>query len=132
MNSLLSVKASPVTVSQPLVDFRGITKAYGAVMALDNINFSIRPGEVIGLLRDNGAGKSTLIKIMSGIVQPSGGKIFSRGREARIRSRRDSYELGIETIYQDIALVDQMNIMRNIFLGREITNRLGFLKMKEM
>ncbi|MCL5269454.1 MAG: ATP-binding cassette domain-containing protein [bacterium] len=118
--------------AQPLVDLRGITKRYGAVTALDNIDFGIWPGEVVGLLGDNGAGKSTLIKIMSGIVQPTAGKIYSRGREVRLRSRRDSYELGIETIYQDIALVDQMNIMRNIFLGREMTDRMGFLRMKQM
>jgi simple sugar transport system ATP-binding protein len=87
---------------------------------------------VVGLLGDNGAGKSTLIKILSGIVQPTSGQIFCDGKEIKIRSRQESYKLGMETIYQDIALIDQMDIMRNIFLGREITNKLGFLKLKQM
>lgn len=118
--------------STPIVELRGITKQYGAVTAPDNIDFHIGEGEVVGLLGDNGAGKSTLIKILSGIVQPTSGSILVRGEEKKINSRRESYELGIETIYQDIALVDQMDIMRNIFLGREETNRFGFMKMKSM
>lgn len=117
---------------EPLIELRNITKAYGAVVALDNIDFHIAPGEVIGLLGDNGAGKTTLIKILSGIVQPTSGAILYQGKEVKIRSRRESYEMGIETIYQDIALVDQMDIMRNIFLGREETNALGFMKIKSM
>jgi simple sugar transport system ATP-binding protein len=116
----------------PLIELKGITKQYGAVTALDSVDFHIAPGEVVGLLGDNGAGKSTLIKILSGIVQPTFGTIEYEGKEVKIRSRRESYDMGIETIYQDIALVDQMDIMRNIFLGREETGRLGFMKMKSM
>lgn len=116
----------------PLIDLKKITKHYGAVAALKDIDFHIDPGEVVGLLGDNGAGKSTLIKILSGIIQPSSGQIFCDGLETKIRSRQESYKLGMETIYQDIALIDQMDIMRNIFLGREITNKLGFLKLKQM
>jgi simple sugar transport system ATP-binding protein len=115
-----------------LVELRGIAKRYGAVTALEDVDFQIGAGEVIGLLGDNGAGKSTLIKILSGVVQPTEGAFLHRGRPVRVRSRRDSYELGIETIYQDIALVDQMDIMRNIFLGREETGFLGFMKMGSM
>src|SRR3990172_10723311 len=100
----------------PLIKLKQITKQYGAVTALDSVDFHIAPGEVVGLLGDNGAGKSTLIKILSGIVQPTFGSIVYQGKEVKIRSRRESYEMGIETIYQDIALVDQMDIMRNIFL----------------
>ena len=116
----------------PMVELRGISKEYGHVLALSNVDFSIHPGEVVGLLGDNGAGKSTLIKILSGIVQPTAGTILHEGRETRIRSRRDSTAMGIETIYQDIALVDQMDIMRNIFLGREETSFLGFMKIASM
>ena len=115
-----------------LVELRGMTKCYGAVTALESIDFHIAPGEVVGLLGDNGAGKSTLIKILSGVVEPTEGKFIHMGKEVRIRSRRDSYNLGIETIYQDIALVDQMDIMRNIFLGREETGPLGFMNIKSM
>ena len=116
----------------PLIELKGITKHYGAVVALREIDFKIYPGEIVGLLGDNGAGKSTLIKILSGIVQPTRGAICCDGQEVKIRSRRDSYSMGIETIYQDIALIDQMDVMRNIFLGREITSKLGFLKLKKM
>lgn len=115
-----------------LVELRGITKRYAGVTALENIDFHIAPGEVVGLLGDNGAGKSTLIKILSGVVEPTEGQFLHMGKPVRIRSRRDSYDIGIETIYQDIALVDQMDIMRNIFLGREETGFLGFMKMKQM
>jgi len=116
----------------PLIELRGITKKYGAVVALDSIDFHIDEGEVIGLLGDNGAGKSTLIKILSGIVQPTSGTILYQGKETKIPSRRHSYQMGLETIYQDIALVDQMDIVRNIFLGREETGKLGFMNMKSM
>ncbi|MCC5875947.1 MAG: sugar ABC transporter ATP-binding protein [Candidatus Sumerlaeia bacterium] len=114
------------------MEYRGLAKHYGPIKALKGIDFEIREGEVLGLLGDNGAGKSTLIKILSGIVQPTTGALFASGKPARIRNRRESYELGIETIYQDIALVDDLNIMRNIFLGREVTNKFGFMKIKEM
>ena len=111
---------------------RKIVKRYGVILALDRVDFHIDHNEVIGLVGDNGAGKSTLIKILSGLVQPEGGEIFHRGQKIRIQSSRDSHGLGIETIYQDIALVEPMNIVRNIFLGREETTSLGFLKMKSM
>jgi simple sugar transport system ATP-binding protein len=114
------------------IELKRLSKYYGAVAALKDIDFQINQGEVVGLVGDNGAGKSTLIKILSGIVQPTSGKIYCYGKETKIRSRRESYQLGLETIYQDIALIDQMDIMRNIFLGREITNKLGFLKLKQM
>ena len=115
-----------------LIEMHGIVKRYGAVVALDRVDFKIGHNEVVGLVGDNGAGKSTLIKILSGIVEHDEGVILHRDREVRIRSRRDSYRMGIETIYQDIALVDPMNIMRNIFLGREEADRFGFLKIKSM
>ncbi|MGC8468628.1 MAG: ATP-binding cassette domain-containing protein [Acetobacteraceae bacterium] len=116
----------------PLYEARNITKRYGNFHALRDMNFHIGAGEVVGLLGDNGAGKSTLIKMMSGIVRPDAGEILIDGVPTRIENRSDSERAGIETIYQDIALVDPMSITRNIFMGREITNRWGFLRHAEM
>ena len=116
----------------PIIEARGISKRFGAVQALDKVDFCIYPQEIVGLVGDNGAGKSTLIKILSGIFPPDEGVICCYGQEVMIDSPRDSHRLGIETIYQDAALVDTMNIMRNIFLGREETDASGFLKKREM
>lgn len=124
--------AGPDRDGTPLIELRGVSKLYGAVQALVDINFRLYAGEVVGLLGDNGAGKSTLVKILSGIVEPTSGTFLHEGSPVRVRSRRDSAALGIETIYQDIALIDQMDIMRNIFLGREETSRFGFMKMADM
>jgi simple sugar transport system ATP-binding protein len=102
------------------------------IQALCNVNFQINYNEIVGLLGDNGAGKSTLIKIMSGVVKADSGEMYSAGRPVAIDSRRDSEALGIETIYQDTALVDTMSITRNIFMGRELVNRFGFMQHKRM
>jgi simple sugar transport system ATP-binding protein len=119
-------------MSAPLFEIRGISKRYGPIHALTGLDFHIGAGEIIGLLGDNGAGKSTLIKLMSGIVMPDGGEIFASGKPVAVRSRQDSERIGIETIYQDTALVDSMSIVGNIFMGREITNRWGFLDHARM
>jgi simple sugar transport system ATP-binding protein len=119
-------------MNRPIYEVRGVSKRYGNVQALSNLNFHIGAGEVIGLLGDNGAGKSTLIKLMSGIIQPDDGEVLVDGAPAIVKSRRDSEHIGIETIYQDTALVDTMSIVRNIFMGREIANRWGFLKHRSM
>ncbi|HVO71483.1 MAG TPA: ATP-binding cassette domain-containing protein [Aggregatilineaceae bacterium] len=116
----------------PLLELRDMCKWYGPVEALCNMDFTINRREIIGLLGDNGAGKSTLIKLMSGIVQADSGTILANGREVQLNSRRDSEQLGIETIYQDTALVDTMSVTRNVFMGREITNRLGFMRHRKM
>jgi simple sugar transport system ATP-binding protein len=121
-----------VELRVPIIEARGISKRFGAVQALNKVDFCVYPQEIVGLIGDNGAGKSTLIKILSGIFPPDEGVIYYCGQEVRINSPRDSHRLGIETIYQDAALVDTMSIMRNIFLGREETNSGGFLKKKEM
>ena len=116
-----------------LYEAKNITKKYGNLTALDDVNFHIAPNEVVGLLGDNGAGKSTLIKMMSGVVEPNKGKIFVHGNEIKIKNRKESEEIaGIETIYQNSALCDDMTIMRNIFMGREITNYFGFMNFKKM
>ena len=119
-------------VQTPLLEAKGVSKAYGHVQALIDVDFDIQQHEVVGLLGDNGAGKSTLIKILSGVVAPDQGEFLRAGQRATINSRRASEKLGVETIYQDIALVGSMSIMRNIFAGRELVNGLGFLRMSDM
>ena len=116
----------------PLFEARGVSKAYGHVNALIEVDFEVRPNEVVGLLGDNGAGKSTLIKILSGVVSPDQGTFFRGGAPVDIGTRRKSEAAGIQTIYQDIALVRSMSIMRNIFAGREPLGPLGFMRMREM
>jgi simple sugar transport system ATP-binding protein len=113
-----------------------LEKRYKGIHALKNVDLTIYPGEVIGLVGDNGAGKSTLIKILCGAHQHDGGKIFFQGKEVQLRSPRDSMNLGIETIYQYTAMVPQMSIARNIFIGREPLKfkigHLGILDQKKM
>lgn len=104
----------------PLAELRDISKRFGGVVALDRVNLAIRAGEVIGLVGDNGAGKSTLIKVLSGAYSPDRGRIFFEGNSVYIRNPRSSKALGIETVYQDLALVDTLDVPGNIFLGREI------------
>jgi simple sugar transport system ATP-binding protein len=111
---------------------RGASKRFGAVQALDDLDFHLSAGEVVGLLGDNGAGKSTLIKMMSGIVRPDRGAVFVDGEPVAVNSRRDSQRIGVETIYQDTALVDSMSIVRNIFMGRELVGPAGFLDHRQM
>jgi len=119
-------------MTAPMYEVRNVSKRFGGVLALDGFDFHLGAGEVVGLLGDNGAGKSTLIKMMSGIVQPDTGAVFVDGAPVAVRSRRDSQKIGIETIYQDTALVDSMSIVRNIFMGRELVGRRGFLDHRRM
>jgi simple sugar transport system ATP-binding protein len=104
-----------------------ISKFYGRVRALEDVDLVVREREIVGLLGDNGAGKSTLIKILSGVVRATSGAIFVRGEKVDIRSTTDAIALGIETIYQDSALVTQLSIARNLFLGREPIKSPRFL-----
>jgi simple sugar transport system ATP-binding protein len=114
-------------MNERLIELRDVTKCYGHVFALRGISFHVDRGEVVGLLGDNGAGKSTLIKILSGAIPPSGGEIRVRGAPAPNWNAARSRAAGIETVYQDGALAVQQSIIRNIFMGREITKFLGFL-----
>ena len=105
--------------SSPLLEMRGIVKEFPGVRALDGVDLTVRSGEVHCLLGQNGAGKSTLIKVLSGAVPLTTGDIFIRGKKVELRSTADAIAHGIETIYQDSALVTQLSIARNLFLGRE-------------
>ena len=119
-------------MSNALLRIDGVTKKYGPNTVLNDVSFEIGQGEVVGLLGDNGAGKSTLVKIMSGVVQANAGEFFWDGDKIPTMNREVTERLGVETIFQDSALVPFMTITRNIFMGREMTDRLGFMKMKQM
>lgn len=106
--------------NQPLIEMRNVSKYFGGVTALQDIEFTVYPNEVVGLAGDNGAGKSTLIKIISGSLASDGGEIFFQGKRVHIKSVRDAKNLGIETIYQDLALIDNLDVPANIFLSREL------------
>jgi len=104
---------------EPLIRMERINKFFGRVQALDEVSFDVRRREIVGLLGDNGAGKSTLIKVLSGALRATTGSIYVRGKRVEMRSTTDAIAQGIETIYQDSALVTQLSIARNLFLGRE-------------
>lgn len=119
--------------SGPVIQIRGLHKRYGNVVALDEINLEIGANEVLGLIGDNGAGKSTLIKILTGVEKPTAGEILVRGKPIDFGSYgvRQAHEYGIETVYQEKSLGDKQPLWRNFFIGRNITNRFGFIKVKE-
>jgi D-xylose transport system ATP-binding protein len=105
----------------PTLSLHGISKRFGAVQALLEVSFDVFAGEVIGLVGDNGAGKSTLIKCVSGIHPVDGGEIRFEGRQVFIRNPKDAADLGIQTVYQDLALCDNLDVVANLYLGRENT-----------
>ena len=104
---------------EPLLEVKNITKRFGGLTAVDDVSMQIYPGEVIGILGDNGAGKSTLIKVISGVHHAEAGQTFFEGRRIKINNTMEALKIGIETIYQDLALAENMNVYSNIFLGRE-------------
>jgi simple sugar transport system ATP-binding protein len=113
-------------MSTELVRMENMSKTYGRVQAIRNITLSVGVGEIVGLVGDNGAGKSTLIKILVGAIQAnSGGRIFFKGKEVKIEKPIDAINLGIESIYQESSLVNQLSIPRNLFLGREPVKHFG-------
>jgi D-xylose transport system ATP-binding protein len=111
----------------PLVDMRDISIAFGGIKAVDHASVDLYPGEVVGLLGHNGAGKSTLIKILSGAYPRDSGEIYIKGQKAEISNPRDAKHYGIETIYQTLALADNVDAAANLFLGRELKTRWGTL-----
>ena len=118
-------------MAERLIELRDISKSYGHVYALGGVNLSVDRGEVVGLIGDNGAGKSTLIKILSGVVKPTSGEILVRGKPVTGWSAARSRDAGIETVFQDRALAVQQTIVRNIFMGRELTSFMGWLKVNK-
>ena len=111
----------------PLIDIRGVNKAFGGVQAVADANLNVYPGEVVALLGHNGAGKSTLMKMLAGAYPIDSGEVRVNGQAAHIANPADSQALGIETIYQTLALADNLDSVANLFLGREIKTRWGTL-----
>jgi simple sugar transport system ATP-binding protein len=128
MNDAASTPASFVDI----IRLERVAKYFGAVQALSNIDLAIGKNEIVGLIGDNGAGKSTLIKVMTGVLKPSAGRIFIRDRELDLAdySVRMAHDLSIETVYQDKSLGEKQPLWRNFFVGRQITNRFGFIDVK--
>lgn len=120
-------------MAEPLIRIEGLVRRFGPFTALDGVDIDIWRGEVHALLGDNGAGKSTLIKIITGYHQPDpGGEIYFHGKKVENLTVPKARALGVETVYQEKALADDQSVWRNIFMGREIANRLGFLDIKQM
>lgn len=114
-------------MTAPLVEMKDVSIAFGGVQAVDKVSITLNPGEVVGLLGHNGAGKSTLIKMLSGAYKMDSGEIFINGKKVSITTPRDARDQNIETIYQTLALADNLDAASNLFLGRELTNAIGFV-----
>ena len=112
-----------------VLEAKNISKYFGTITALENVNLTVREGECLGVVGDNGAGKSTFMKVLSGLYKPSSGSLFFDGNKEILNSPKDSQNLGLEMVYQDLALAGNLPIGENIFLGREPTKRFGFLKL---
>src|SRR5579864_9089439 len=106
----------------PLLELRGMSKHYGSIRAVDNFDLTINRGQIVALVGDNGAGKSTVAKMVAGAVHPDHGEIRVDGEVRQVRSPLDARALGIETIYQDLALLPNLDVTTNLFLGREETH----------
>jgi D-xylose transport system ATP-binding protein len=121
-----------VATTAPTLELRGITKTFGSVQALDNVDFEVRSGEVMALVGDNGAGKSTLIKCVAGIHPIDAGEILFDGEKVTVHGPKDAARLGIEVVYQDLALCDNLDVVQNMFLGREVRSPIFRLKESPM
>lgn len=119
-------------MNTPLVEMKDVSIAFGGVKAVDRVSIELHAGEVVGLLGHNGAGKSTLIKMLSGAYKMDSGEIWIEGERATINSPRDSRDYNIETIYQTLALADNLDAASNLFLGRELTTPFGFVDDSRM
>jgi len=114
----------------PLLELRDVSKSFGPVFAVRNVDLRIHAGDIVALVGDNGAGKSTLIKLISGVHAPDGGEIYVRGRAVQHWNTATARRSGIETVYQDKALAEQQTVMRNLFMGREVTGPLGLIRLR--
>jgi simple sugar transport system ATP-binding protein len=112
-----------------VLEAKDISKYFGTITALENVNLTVREGECLGVVGDNGAGKSTFMKVLSGLYKPSSGSLFFDGNKEILNSPKDSQNLGLEMVYQDLALAGNLPIGENIFLGREPTKNFSFLKL---
>ena len=118
-----------VEAKQPILQIKNLSKHFGGLVAVDNVSLEVYPSEVVGLLGDNGAGKSTLIKLISGVHRPDGGQLLFNGSQVSFSTPLDARRVGIETIYQDLALCENLDASANIFLGREpIVRKLGIFR----
>jgi D-xylose transport system ATP-binding protein len=120
------------TAVEPALELKGVSKTFGSVTALDSVDFEVRPGEVMALVGDNGAGKSTLIKCIAGIYSMDGGEVYSKGARVSINGPKDAGRLGIEVVYQDLALCDNLDVVQNMYLGREAHDLFFRLREPEM
>ena len=129
-----AVTAVPTTerVAMPVLETRGLSKSFGPVTALDSVDFEVRAGEVMALVGDNGAGKSTLIKCIAGIYSIDAGDVYANGEQVSINGPKDAGRLGIEVVYQDLALCDNLDVVQNMYLGREAHDIFFRLREPEM
>jgi simple sugar transport system ATP-binding protein len=114
---------------QPVVELRAVSKYYGNNTAVSGVSIWVNPGEVVGLVGDNGSGKSTLVKMMAGYHKPSAGQIWFAGNQVKLKSPADARARGVEIVYQDLALVEDLSLWRNFFLRRELYRRVGPVRM---
>ncbi len=126
------VPPAPASVTTPRLETRGISKSFGSVSALEDVDFEVRAGEVMALVGDNGAGKSTLIKCIAGIYSIDEGDVYFDGKQVSISGPKDAAKLGIEVVYQDLALCDNLDVVQNMYLGREERDRLWRLRESTM
>jgi ABC-type sugar transport system ATPase subunit len=124
---------SAAATAQPevLLGLRGVSKAYGSIQALVDVDFQLGIREIVAIVGDNGAGKSTMVKVMAGVITPDAGSVVIRDVERQFRSPEDAYANGVATVFQDLALVEALDVSRNVFLGRE-PSRFGFVDRRRM